>query len=71
MTSFKVVKNIPWVFIQKVPLAMSKCLSKWIQGDKWDYFHFENRKKKSANQFLLINYDLKIPSLEMACLLVI
>ena len=40
MTSFKVVKNIPWDFIQKVPLAPSKCLSKWIKGDKWAYFHF-------------------------------
>ena len=25
-------------FIHKVPLASSKCLSKWIKVDKWDYF---------------------------------
>ena len=25
-------------FIPKVPLAPSKCLSKWIKVDKWDYF---------------------------------
>ena len=25
-------------FINKVPLATSKCLSKWIKVDKWDYF---------------------------------
>ena len=25
-------------FIHKVPLAPSKCLSKWIKVDKWDYF---------------------------------
>ena len=25
-------------FIHKVPLALSKCLSKWIKVDQWDYF---------------------------------
>ena len=25
-------------FIPEVPLAPSKCLSKWIKVDKWDYF---------------------------------
>ena len=34
MTSFEMFKN----FIQKVSKAQSKCLSKWINVDKWDYF---------------------------------
>ena len=34
--SFKVFKNSPY-FIHKVPLAPSKCLSKWTKVDKWDY----------------------------------
>ena len=26
------------IILFKVPLALSKCLSKWIKVDKWDYF---------------------------------
>ena len=33
MTSLDVIN-----FLHKVPLAPSKCLSKWIKVDKWDYF---------------------------------
>ena len=31
------------IFIHKVPLAPSKCLSKWIKMDKWDYFQNGSR----------------------------
>ena len=30
-------------FIPKVPLAPSKCLSKWIKVDKWDYFQNDSQ----------------------------
>ena len=37
MTSFEVFNSL-MNFIHKVPLTQSKCLSKWIKVDKWDYF---------------------------------
>ena len=36
----------------------------WIKVYKWDDFHFCS-KKKIANQFPIINYDPKIPSVEI------
>ena len=30
-------------FIHKMPLALSKCLSKWIKMDKWDYFQISHQ----------------------------
>ena len=44
MTSFEMFKNSPYNFIHKVPLAPSKCLSKWTKLYKWDYF--QNRQQK-------------------------
>ena len=60
-------------FIHTVPLALSKFLSKWLKVNKWDYFCFRSQIFffSLANQFLLINYDLKIHSVQMDCLLVI
>ena len=31
------------------PQALSKCLSKWIKVDKWDYFHFRSQEMEIIN----------------------
>jgi hypothetical protein len=53
-------------FIHKVPLAPSKCLSKWIKVDKWDYF--QNRQQVfifslfSFNFYLFFEYETFVRS---------
>ena len=44
-------------FINKVPLATSKCLSKWIKVDKWDYF--KNSPQDFFFLFSLLIYCFK------------
>ena len=47
-------------FIHKVPLAPSKCLSKWIKVDKWDNFQNSSLKKKILFYISIFIYRAEI-----------